>query len=213
MVSLRQPASKPFTLSHLSPFRPQQKPSSISLSQTRTQATTRRTTKANRNAPGPTATPSSKYLAPTTPTIIFHPPPSAPSPDQTPPLFLPTSDPRKTLLAQSHTFNNPYASGARPLPPPVRALAPEEKKYHLSEEDISEIRRLRAEDPWEWTVPRLAEKFGCSKIFINIAAPASTERREWGLALHQRYRDRWGNKKKDAVSDRHKRRELWEKDL
>ncbi|CAF9927537.1 MAG: hypothetical protein GOMPHAMPRED_004428 [Gomphillus americanus] len=213
MVSLRPATSKPLTLSYLSLFRSQRKPSSSTLSQTRTQATTRRTTKAHRNAPGPTATPSSKYLAPATPTIIFHPPPSAPSPYQTPPLFLPPSDPRKTLLAQSHAFNNPYASGARPLPPLVRAPAPEEKKYHLSEEDIIEIRRLRAKDPWEWTVPRLAEKFGCSKIFINIAAPATTKRREWGLALHQRYRDRWGNKRRDAVLDRHKRRELWEKDL
>lgn len=75
------------------------------------------------------------------------------------------------------------------------------------------MRKLRDADPWEWTVPKLAERFGCSRIFVAIAAPASLERREWGLAAHQRFRDRWGGKRSEAVEARHKRRRLWERDL
>jgi Mitochondrial ribosomal protein subunit L20 len=180
-------------------------------------ATSRRTTKALRLKPAPTAAPASKRLALAQNTIVFNPPPTPPSPYQTPPLFLPPSDPRRTLLAPSYAHDNPYRrtataapSNAVTLPPAINQ--PTEKKYHLGPAEIEEIRQLRASNPWVWTKKRLAEKFGCSEYFVVMCAQAVPERVDWAKEHLERIKSRWGPKRTKAREEREKRRTLWQRD-
>lgn len=142
--------------------------------------------------------------------IVFNPPSSAPSPYHTPPAFLPPGDPRRRLLAQAHAHANPYVDSERRLPPPVHE--PYEKKYHLKQEEIEEIRRLRYEDPFKWTRKVLAEKFGCTEFFVGIIAQASQKRKEWSTRLSEQTKEKWGKRRTYAREERTKRREMWARD-
>ena len=182
----------------------------LPLSFHRHQSTARRTTKRLRVKPDPTFTSS---IAPEkfSDDIVFNPPSSAPSVYETPAAFLPLSDPRRQLLAQSHRHANPYNGlENRPLPPPVRTT--QAKKYHLVPKEIEEIRRLRTEDPFTWTRKKLAEKFDCSEFFVGMVCEASKERKEQQKQILENVKEKWGRRKRYAREDRAKRRELWARD-
>lgn len=85
---------------------------------------------------------------------------------------------------------------------------PDSPRYHLSAEDVSEMRRLREEDPLKWSVNQLARKFDCSPVFVRIAAPASKEHTAWVKAKKERQVARWGPKKTQAREDRKTRAEM-----
>lgn len=169
----------------------------------------RRTTKNLRVKPDSTFT-SSIHPDKINDHIVFNPPSSAPSVYQTPVAFLPPDDPRRQLLAQSHSHSNPYSDPSRRLPPPMRP--PYEKKYHLGPDQIEEIRRLRAEDPFTWTRKKLAEKFDCSQFFVGMVVQASKERKEQQKQILENVKERWGRRRRYAREDRTKRRELWGRD-
>jgi len=155
--------------------------------------------------------------------IIFNPPSSAPNVYHTPLKFLPKTDPRRKLhlltqASASSTSNSSTTtttapststSGARtaPLAPPLRPF--QEKKYHLTPADVAEMRRLRAEDPRQWTRVRLAEKFGCSVFFVNLFAQKVPELEAEWEAEHERARSRWGRTKTEAREDRSRRKAEW----
>lgn len=143
--------------------------------------------------------------------VVFNPPSSAPSVYQTPAAFLPPGDPRRRLLAESHSHVNPYEDPDRRLPPPVRRL-PQEKKYHLREEEITEIRRLRTIDPSVWTRKKLAEKFDCSQFFVGMVVQATQEKKEKERQILENVKEKWGRRRRYAREDRAKRRDLWERD-
>lgn len=141
--------------------------------------------------------------------IIYNPPSSAPNVYHTPLKFLPKDDPRRRL----HTLLQPTASAtsttnAAPLPPPVRPVY--EKKYHLKEADIEEIRRLRAEDPRQWTRVRLAEKFECSQFFVSLCCSAPQIKDERQAEL-EKIKEKWGRTKREAREDRQIRKQGWGK--
>lgn len=141
---------------------------------------------------------------------MFNPPSSAPSVYHTPAAFLPPNDPRRKLLAESHSHANPYDEPARRLPPPVRDT--QEKKYHLTPKEIEEIRHLRTEDPFTWTRKKLAEKYVCSQFFVGMVCEASKERKEQQKQIMEHVKEKWGRRKRYAREDRAKRRELWGRD-
>ncbi|KAL8675907.1 MAG: hypothetical protein Q9224_000706 [Gallowayella concinna] len=142
--------------------------------------------------------------------VVFNPPSSSPSPYQTPVAFLPPSDPRRSLLAQSHEHANPYAQPDKRLPPAIEK--PREKKYHLKEAEIAEIRQLRLKDPFTWSRKKLAQKYDCSEFFVSMICEASPERkRQQQMALDD-IKARWGNRRRYAREDRQKRRTLWGRD-
>ena len=93
------------------------------------------------------------------------------------------------------------------LPPPLRPI--KQKLYHLTQEQIDEIRQLREQDPVKWTRKKLAEKFECSQFYIGIIAPVSKERKiELEKEIDQKI-EKMGWKKKFIRNERARRRELW----
>ncbi|MCJ1273972.1 hypothetical protein MMC21_001765 [Puttea exsequens] len=176
----------------------------------RYESTARRTTKRLRTKPDSSFTSSIKpeHLHDY---IVFNPPSSAPSPYHTPPAFLPSNDPRRKLLAQSHQHANPYTSPDRKLPPMIKSRIPQERRYHLTEEDFTEIRRLRSLDPYKWTKKQLAEKFDCSENLVAMLAPHEAKRQNDEKEL-ERIKLRWGKRKRYAREDRQKRKDMWGRD-
>jgi hypothetical protein len=86
-----------------------------------------------------------------------------------------------------------------------------EKKYHLKQEQIDEIRKLRAEDPRKWTRVRLAEKFECSQFFVSLCCSAPEIKKEQDLKLEE-VKSRWGRRKTEARQARQERKKLWGQD-
>ena len=175
----------------------------------RHESSARRTTKRLRTQPDPSFTSS---ISPShgQDHIVFNPPSSAPSVYHTPTAILPPNDPRRQLLAQAHSHANPYDQPNRRLPPPVSK--PREKKYHLREKEIEEIRKLRTEDPFTWTRKKLAEKYDCSQFFVGLIVQASEERLEQQRKVLEDIKSKWGRRRRHAREDRTRRRELWGRD-
>ncbi|KAJ4311303.1 hypothetical protein N0V94_008021 [Neodidymelliopsis sp. IMI 364377] len=202
-------------------------PSLLPRVQCRHESTTRRHKKLLALPEAPSYTPSRSE-----PSLIFNPPSSAPSVYHTPLKFLPKDDKRRQLYsaALSHSTttslrrqSSPVAAPGTPLstashlppkpsarlPPPVRT--PYEKKYHLDEAQIAEIRKLRLGDPDKWTRVKLAEKFGCSQFFVGMVAKAP-EKAERVALEHEAARQKWGVRRKMAREDRERRKVLWGRD-
>ncbi|KAL8918288.1 MAG: hypothetical protein Q9208_007456 [Pyrenodesmia sp. 3 TL-2023] len=175
----------------------------------RHESSARRTTKRLRVKPNPSFAPpiTADQLQQH---VVFNPPSSSPSPYQTPAAFLPPSDPRRSLLIQAHEHANPYAQRNKRLPPPIEK--PEEKMYHLKEEEITEIHRLRKEDPFTWSSKKLAKKFNCSQFFVAMICEASPERKAQQQRALDEIKARWGNRRRYAREDRQKRKALWGRD-
>lgn len=190
----------------------------------RHKSTFRRTRKALRVKPDPSFLPSKTE---TQDHIIFNPPSSAPNVYHTPLKFLPKGDPRRRFYSAASlqpsapppqdalaaaeaeepqtTFQQIAATRTR-LPPSVRPK--HEKKYHLTEPQIEEMRRLRAEDPRQWTRGRLAERFECSQFFVSLCCSAPEMKAEQE-ALAEAARARWGRRRREATEDRATRKVLW----
>lgn len=148
--------------------------------------------------------------------IIYNPPPSMPNVHHTPTMFLPENDPRrllqtpqvKSLLANTPAFT---PSGKQRLPPPVRK--PYEKRYHLTAENLEEMRKLRVEDPVAWSVKKLAKKFDCSQVFVqNAVAGLAKNKNAIQEKVLEVVKSRWGTKRRIAREDRELRRTLWYRD-
>lgn len=148
--------------------------------------------------------------------IIYNPPPSMPNVYHTPTIFLPKDDKRrllqppvtKSLLANTPAFT---PSGKERLPPPVRQ--PYTKRYHLTEKDIEELRRLWVEDPSTWSRKKLSKKFDCSLAFVCFATDGLIKGRKAAQEkVTEVVKSRWGPKRRVAREDRALRREQWNRD-
>ncbi|KAF2224253.1 mitochondrial ribosomal protein subunit L20-domain-containing protein [Elsinoe ampelina] len=197
--------------------------------QWRTEATARRLRKSLRVKSDPS------FTAPVEETadhIIFNPPSSAPNVYHTPPIFLPASDPRRQFHVLAEQASSPKPANAtaevdatEDAMGPTRRLAlsrlsrsssalpptigqPRERKYHLGPDDVQEIRKLRAMDPKQWTVKRLAKFFDCNEFFIRLCASSPEAKAEEDAKIDA-IKGRWGRTKREAREDRQKRKELW----
>jgi hypothetical protein len=92
----------------------------------------------------------------------------------------------------------------------VRAI--HEKKYHLTDKEIAEIRKLRSEDPYTWTRVKLAEKYGCSQFFVSMIVKAKEKAREVAEG-HLAMKKRWGQHRREAREDRERRKVTWGRDM
>ncbi|PTB41057.1 mitochondrial 54S ribosomal protein mL58 [Trichoderma asperellum] len=175
--------------------------------------TTTRTKRALKIAPHDSFLPS-RTSAAAADSIIYNPPSSEASPEHTPFIFLPRNDPRRQaiLRLRSSGSGNPTAydssvTAEADLPPEMRYKR-RQPKYNLTKEHIEEMRRLRSEDPLTWSVQKLARKFECSTVFVQMAAPAPPEHLQWLKAKMDRKMERWGPKRTQAREDRKRRAEM-----
>ena len=145
--------------------------------------------------------------------IIFSPPPSQPNVYHTPTIFLPKDDKRRELQI---AMAPPQAIGGPPLltealPPAVRK--PYEKRYHLTTEQIKEMRSLREVDPTEWTRSRLAKKFDCSNVFVSFVTEGlAKEKWKQQRQVTDVVKSNWGVRRRTAREDRQLRKERWFRD-
>lgn len=149
--------------------------------------------------------------------IIFNPPASAPSIYHTPFKFLPKDDERRKLMATRRGGTTPsiLPASSTTLPPVLGKVR--EKRYHLTEADVEEIRRLKREDPAKWNRGALARKFDCSELFVKMVCesakiPTDPQRREEHVKAVEAVQARWGRKRRTAKEDRTRRRESWGRD-
>ncbi|KAK1247500.1 hypothetical protein MKX07_002409 [Trichoderma sp. CBMAI-0711] len=198
----------------------------VPLISTRGHKTTARTKRSLKMAPHDSFLPSRSAAFPAADQIIYNPPASEASPEHTPFIFLPRNDPRRLAILRlrnnnNSTFSDPSqpssssssssssaeAGGDGELPPEMRYKR-RQPKYNLTKEHIDEMRRLRAEDPLTWSVQRLARKFECSTVFVQMAAPAPEEHLRWLRAKMERKKERWGPIRTAAREDRKRRAEM-----
>ena len=134
-------------------------------------------------------------------TFIRRPPPSAPSPESY--VTAPSSP-----LVSGDIRQQDAAAGMPPI-----IFGRKKDAERMSDENIARMRKLRQEDPQNWTAGKLAKEFGCSQYFVRYVATlnraerrASWKRRE---ELHEKFRARWGEKTVLEEEIRKKRREFW----
>lgn len=137
--------------------------------------------------------------------IVFNPPSSAPTAFHTPSIFLPEGDKRKTLT--DHASDNIIPENLAPA-----TTKPQEKLYHLTKEDVQEIRKLRVEDPVTWSKYKLARRYECSAYFINMVCRDIPQKYEIQKKVLDAVTSRWGAKRRMAREDRKLRKETWVRD-
>ncbi|KAF9779597.1 mitochondrial ribosomal protein subunit L20-domain-containing protein [Thelephora terrestris] len=142
-------------------------------------------------------------------TFIHRPPPTMPSPESF------TTSPSSPLLrppAQPQSTTNPFTDPS--LPPVSRpSLIPKKQYPQLTDQAIRSMRDLRHSNPAKWTCTKLAAKFNCAPGFVSLVAGLKSgvwkQRVRNTADLHQRERDKWGEKKALAHKIRAKKREFW----
>jgi hypothetical protein len=140
--------------------------------------------------------------------IIHNPPPSMPNVYHTPNIFLPKNDERKVRPDPERRALQLQA--AQQLPPATRQV---EKRYHLTEKDLHEMRTLRKADPTQWSVSKLSKKFDCSPVFTHLVVDGlAPEKAVEQKAVTDMIRSNWGKKRKEAREDREIRKEQWLRD-
>lgn len=127
----------------------------------------------------------------------------------TPTIFLPASDKRRAIRAALESHQQ--QTQANTLGPTVRE--PYEKKYHVTEGEVDEMRRLRAQDPDKWSNTALAKKFECSRTFASIVIRGlAKEKGEEQKMVKRVIESNRGVKRRVAREDRLIRREKWLRD-
>lgn len=118
----------------------------------------------------------------------------------TPNLFLPKNDPRKV-----------QGSSPQSLAPSL--FKPTEKRYHVTEAEADEIRALRAQDPTEWSINKLAKKYDCSHLFVKfVVGKLAPETKKMQQDVTAAVKSNWSKSKRTAREDREIRKELWQRD-
>lgn len=146
--------------------------------------------------------------------IIYNPPPSMPNVYHTPLIFLPKNDRRRQLqkaVTGSEASSDVVLSRSTAVAPPVRE--PYEKRYHVTPEEMDEMRELRKEDPYKWSVTQLAKKYDCSRVFVGwVVEGIAKEKGQQQRIVTEVVKSRWGQKRRIAREDRAIRKERWYRD-
>jgi Mitochondrial ribosomal protein subunit L20 len=136
-------------------------------------------------------------------TLHHSPAPSAPSYKSTPTSFLPETHPF-TPTTSLHPIGTH-------LPPPLTKSRKREKSYHLTEEDIEMMRTLRFHpDPTQRkSRSELAKMFGCSQLFVGMAAPLPKAKVKEIFKEKEEQRTSWGARKRFFRDVRRRRKMEW----
>lgn len=131
-----------------------------------------------------------------------------PSVYHTPNIFLPNNDRRKIIPDPETRSAQLLLSQQLP-----QLKGQQEKRYHLTEKDVEEMRELRKTDPMQWSVKQLSKKFDCSPIFaMYVTEGLASGKQEQQKLVTQIVKSRWGKKRREAREDRDLRKERWFRD-
>ena len=156
-----------------------------------------------RNIPPPAPPRGTPIFRTSTMTLHYDPPPSAPSYKSTPTAFLPETHPSVP------------ASSIQPLgtqlPPPLNTGRPREKSYNLTQKDLGRMRHLRSHPNPKKRKSRaeLASMFGCSQLFVGMAAPLPKEKVKAVFKEREETRAEWSPRKRYHRDMREERRKEW----
>ncbi|KAN0059765.1 hypothetical protein ACQY0O_008339 [Thecaphora frezii] len=139
-----------------------------------------------------------RHALPTGETFIVRPPPTSGSVSST------TLIPQPLLTTSASTASSAVKESQ--LPPLLKQPTP---KKMLTSAQIARVQQLRQLDPIRNTAGKLAKKFGCSPLFIQIVAPAPKLVKEGRLADAKLRKLSWGANKRLASAERQERRKLW----
>lgn len=130
--------------------------------------------------------------------IAYNPPASAMDPYVTPNAFLPFDLRPKTMASRAST-----AAAMAQLPP---ALNPRTERPMLTEDQIDDIRRRRAEGA---SKNELAREYGCSTLFVSLVAPAPRGAKTEMERTHEEARAKWGERKRLVRAAQATQRASW----
>ncbi|KAG9302689.1 hypothetical protein G9A89_005163 [Geosiphon pyriformis] len=112
-----------------------------------------------------------------------------------------------SLFVARVPLNPPPPIKISELPPAIKPIPI--KRYHITEQEVLEMQKLREENPQRWTRKALADKFDCSPFFVGIAAPTSEELQERLQARQQRRAENYSHRRKHYAKLRQLRRKMW----
>ncbi|CAG8433549.1 6738_t:CDS:1 [Ambispora gerdemannii] len=112
-----------------------------------------------------------------------------------------------SLFVARKPLNEPPPISPDELPPPLKPV--KTKAYHITDDQIQEMQKLRLEHPKKWTRQRLAEKYNCSAFYVGIVAPTTEEERQRIERRIQHRINRFSEKRKYFMKIREERRKLW----
>ncbi|KTW28944.1 hypothetical protein T552_01574 [Pneumocystis carinii B80] len=131
-------------------------------------------------------------------TKLFYNPPASPPDYRVTPYILLPDDVKK--LAE-----RPVSDGK--LPPPLSPI--KKKKYHLTEEDIKEIKALRRSGI---SRSELSKRYNASRLFIGMISPLNKEKLQEIEKKDQEIKNSWSEHKKEVKMNRYKRKMLWKRE-
>jgi len=156
-----------------------------------------------RNIPPPPPPSGTPVFSTPSMTLYHSPPPSAPSYKTPAASFLP-----QTQQSESTRILHPLD---KQLPPALTTKRERGKKYHLTQADLEEIRRLRNHPDPEQRKSRneLAKMFQCSQLFVGMVAPLPKDEVKKVFEKREGQKEDWGPRKRFYRDLRQKRRAEW----
>lgn len=139
----------------------------------------------------------------TTEGLIYNPPASAPSLKNTPRAFIPSNDPRLSVLAETYKTYTAEELADMPI------IYAHKKEYNLTPEIVKEIIALRQENPVKWSVGQLAKKFNVDIKKINVITGFSKIKQEKALAQLEAAKAKWNEASRRARVDKTRRKQMW----
>lgn len=137
--------------------------------------------------------------------LIYNPPAAAPTYHETPKVFLPKNDPRLKYMSETFKVYSKEELEDMPLIYGLKA----EKDYSLTPDVIEQIVALRNSNPNEWTISKLAKKFGVDLEKVNAVTGLNKERAEKVKEELEKVKLSWSDKTKLARAERGKRIMTW----
>jgi hypothetical protein len=135
--------------------------------------------------------------------LIHNPPAAAPSPKNTPRAFLPPLDPRLALAPHKRY------TAEEVLHMPVVYASKATKSYEITPDQVAQMQALRSAAPAEWTVNKLAAKFGVTPDFVKVTTSIDSERKAQLARELAAQQQQWPLHKQKARVNRKRRVELW----
>ncbi|CAH2353437.1 54S ribosomal protein L20, mitochondrial [[Candida] railenensis] len=135
--------------------------------------------------------------------LVHNPPASVPNSKSTPRAFLPSTDPRSTLISH-RTYSSDEVADM-----PIIYSSKADRKYDITPDIVAEIQQLRSSNSAEWTVNKLAKKFGVSPSFVKVTTEVNEGRKAELSQQQKAERESWPVQKQKARINRKRRVELW----